>query len=62
MKISEVTATENQVFISLEPEHPAEIALIKLMNQCPAKCDSNVDQPKDSLIITVDVKSKNSRY
>jgi len=62
MKVSEVTATENQVFILLEPEHPSEIALIKLMNQCPAKCDSNVDQPKDGLIITVDVKSKNSRY
>jgi hypothetical protein len=58
MKVAEFIATDKQVFITLEPEHPAEIALLKLMGGCQAKCDAQVETPKDGLLITCDVKNR----
>jgi hypothetical protein len=57
MKITEVLGTGTQVMISIEPEHPAEVALIKLLQGASAMCETNVEQPKDGLIITVTVKA-----
>lgn len=38
MKVTEVTAESTTVAILLEPEHPAEIALVNLLNGCGAEC------------------------
>ena len=61
MKVHEILGTENQLNIALEPENPAEVAIIKLLHGCEAKCESSVEQPKDGLMITVTVK-KMSTY
>jgi hypothetical protein len=38
MKVTEIVAEGNYVFVALEPEHPAEVALLKLMDGCTATC------------------------
>lgn len=38
MKVTELTAGTDVVTISLEPEHPAEIALVNLLSGCNAEC------------------------
>lgn len=38
MKVLDLVADENQLHFILEPEHPAEIALLKLADGCEARC------------------------
>lgn len=60
MKVTEYIATGENVSISIEPEHPAEIALFKLLAGCDAKFETGVENPKDGAILTAVVKK--SRY
>lgn len=61
MKILELMGTDNDVHLTIEAENPAEIAILKLLNGCDAKC-CVTDQPKDGLTITASVKTNKSRY
>jgi len=66
MKVSDLKAEAATVDVTLEPEHPAEIALINLMGQCEAECvvmqppSPQETTPEPKLRITVQVK-KNTR-
>jgi hypothetical protein len=77
MKVIEVTAKSTTVDITLEPENPAEVALVNLLHSCEAECNAvpatvhpeqkaAVPQPKlpPTLRITATVKSSSpkSRY
>jgi hypothetical protein len=62
MKVTEFTATDNNVVIAIEPEHPAETALFKLLAGCDAKFETGVENPKDGALITATVKKNSSRY
>jgi hypothetical protein len=66
MKVIEILTEGNQVHVILEPEHPAEIALLKLMDGCNGHCA--IPPAKDGgvsattmLQMSVDVK-KGNRY
>jgi len=56
MKVVECTATGNGVMLYLEPEHPAEIALFKLLDGCSATIQGNggLPAPKEKDVKTVD--------
>lgn len=58
MKVHELLATNSEVCVSLEPETPAEVALVNLMTGCDAKCETGVEEPKNGLLITVKVKTR----
>jgi hypothetical protein len=62
MKVTEFKATGDQVMISLEPEHPAEVALFQLLAGCDAKFESEVTNPENGAVITATVKKDASRY
>lgn len=62
MKVTEFTATDVNIVISIEPEHPAEVALFKLLAGCDAKFETGVEQPKDGAIVTAIVKKGTNRY
>jgi hypothetical protein len=61
LKVKEVSADGTNVLITLEPENPAEIAILRLMNGCGAKCSdlapNNLDQANANSRIEVTVKS-----
>jgi len=62
MKVIEYKATATEVQMSLEPEHPAEVALFKLLEGCDAKFETGVEQPKDGAILTATVKKTSRAY
>ena len=59
MKVHEILGTQSQqIHITLEPENEAEKALIQILHQSEAVCESSVEEPKDGLLITVTVKKR----
>ena len=45
MKVKEMIAYEGgSVRLTLESEHPAELAMIRLLNGCEAKCESKTPE------------------
>lgn len=63
MKVTEVMGTQSQqVHITLEPENPAEIALIQILHGAEATLESSVEEPKNGLLITATIKKAREVY